>query len=136
VAIGRGRVVRPGADLTVVTWGATVERSRQAAELLAAEGAEVGVVDLRSIRPWDTQLVAEQVAATGRLLVVHEDTLAGGWGGEVASWVGEHCFADLDAPVRRLGALDTHVAYEPTLERAILPQMSDIVDAARELLAF
>ena len=136
VAIGRGRVVRPGADLTVVTWGATVERSRQAAELLAAEGAEVGVVDLRSIRPWDTQLVAEQVAATGRLLVVHEDTLTGGWGGEVASWVGEHCFADLDAPVRRLGAADTHVAYEPTLERAILPQMSGIVDAARELLAF
>jgi 2-oxoisovalerate dehydrogenase E1 component len=136
VAIGKGRVVRPGSDLTIVTWGATVEKSRQAAVALEAEGADVAVVDLRSIRPWDQELVADQVAATGRLLVVHEDVLTGGFGGEIAAWVGEHCFSELDAPVRRVGAKDTHVAYEPTLERAILPQVDDIAGAARELLAY
>jgi 2-oxoisovalerate dehydrogenase E1 component len=136
VAIGRGRTVRPGGDLTIVTWGATVEKSRVAAVALEDEGAEVGVIDLRSIRPWDQDLVAEAVAASGRLLVVHEDTLTAGFGGEVAAWVGEHCFAELDAPVRRVGAADTHVAYEPGLERAVLPQTDDIAAAARSLLAY
>jgi 2-oxoisovalerate dehydrogenase E1 component len=136
VAIGRGRVVRPGTDLTIVTWGATVEKSRQAAAALAAEDADVGIVDLRSIRPWDQQLVGDHVVATGRVLVVHEDTMTGGFGGEIAAWIGEHCFADLDAPVRRVAALDTHVAYEPTLERAVLPQVDDIIAAARDLLTY
>ena len=136
VPIGKGRVVQPGDDLTIVTWGATVEKSRQAAAQLAEDGASVGIVDLRSIRPWDTELVAERVAATSRVLVVHEDTLTGGFGGEVAAWIGEHCFSDLDAPVRRVAALDTHVPYEPSLERAVLPQVEDIASAAREVLAF
>jgi 2-oxoisovalerate dehydrogenase E1 component len=136
VALGRGRVARPGEDLTIVTWGATVEKSCQAAAALDARGASVGVIDLRSIRPWDTGLVAEAVADTGRVLVVHEDTLTGGFGGEVAAWVAEHCFTDLDAPVRRVGAADTHVAYAPVLERAILPQVDDIATAAEALLAF
>jgi 2-oxoisovalerate dehydrogenase E1 component len=136
VPIGKGRVVVPGDDLTVVTWGATVEKSRQAAAALAGDGASVGVVDLRSIRPWDTDLVAETVARTGKVMVVHEDTLTGGFGGEVAAWVAEHCFSELDAPVRRVAALDTHVPYEPSLERAVLPQVDDIVSAAREVLAF
>ncbi len=136
VPIGKGRVVVPGDDLTVVTWGATVEKSRQAAAALAGDGASVGVVDLRSIRPWDTELVAETVARTGKVMVVHEDTLTGGFGGEVAAWVAEHCFSELDAPVRRVAALDTHVPYEPSLERAVLPQVDDIVSAAREVLAF
>ncbi len=136
VPLGKGRVVRPGDDLTIVTWGATVEKSRQAAAQLAEDGAEVGIVDLRSIRPWDSELVAERVAATGRLMVVHEDTLTGGFGGEVAAWAAEHCFTDLDAPVRRVAAMDTHVPYEPGLERAVLPQVEDIAAATRELLAF
>jgi 2-oxoisovalerate dehydrogenase E1 component len=136
IGFGRGRDVRLGDDLTIVTWGATVEKSRVAAEQLAADGAEVGVVDLRSIQPWDQALVAERVAATGRLLVVHEDTLTAGFGAEIAAWVAEHCFADLDAPVRRVGALDTHVPYEPTLERAVLPQVDDITEAARALLHY
>jgi 2-oxoisovalerate dehydrogenase E1 component len=136
VGIGKGRVVIGGDDLVVVTWGATVEKSRQAAAELAGDGASVAVVDLRSIRPWDTELVGGLVADTGRVLVVHEDTLTGGFGGEVAAWIGEHCFSSLDAPVRRVAALDTHVAYEPGLERAILPQVDDIVSAARDLLAY
>jgi 2-oxoisovalerate dehydrogenase E1 component len=137
VPFGSGRVVRPGRDVTVVTWGATVEKSRLAAEQLAVEdGASLEVVDLRSLVPWDTDLVADSVARTSRLLVVHEDVLTCGFGAEVAAWAGEHCFADLDAPVRRLAAPDHHVPYEPTLERATLPQVDDVVAAARSLLAF
>ena len=136
IGFASGRDVRLGRDLTVVTWGATVERCRQAAEVLSGEGADIGIVDLRSIRPWDQELVAARVAGTGRLLVVHEDTLTAGFGAEVAAWVAEHCFADLDAPVRRVAALDTHVPYEPTLERAVLPQVDDIATAARLLLEY
>ena len=80
--------------------------------------------------------MADSVARTGRLLVVHEDVLTGGWGGEVAAWVAEACFTDLDAPVRRVAAADCHVPYEPTLEAAVLPQVADIDAAARDLLAF
>jgi 2-oxoisovalerate dehydrogenase E1 component len=134
VPFGRGRVVMPGRDLTIVTWGATVEKSRQAAETLG--GASVELVDLRSILPWDRELVAESVVRTSRLLVVHEDILTGGFGGEVAAWVAEHCFEHLDAPIARVGATDTHVAYEPSLERAILPQVETIAAAARRVLDY
>lgn len=131
---GIGDVRRPGDDVTVVTWGATVSRSVEAAERLAErEGIEVEVIDLRTIAPWDRALVAESAARTSRVLVVHEDTLTAGFGGEVAAWVGEHCFADLDAPVRRIGATDTPVAYEPTLEDAILPQVAGIEAALWDL---
>jgi 2-oxoisovalerate dehydrogenase E1 component len=137
IPFGRGRISVAGDELTIVTWGALVEKSRQAAAALAAEdGSSVQVIDLRSLAPWDHELVATEVARTGRLLVAHEDVLTSGFGAEVAAWVGEHCFSDLDAPVRRLAAADTHVAYEPTLAKAILPQVSDIAAAARELLAF
>jgi 2-oxoisovalerate dehydrogenase E1 component len=136
IPFGRGFVARPGRDLTIVTWGALVEKSRQAARSLAEAGAEVEIIDLRSIVPWDQELVAESVARTGRLLVAHEDVITAGFGAEVAAWVGDECFGDLDAPVRRVGALDTFVAYEPTLERAILPQVEDIATAARALLDF
>ena len=85
---------------------------------------------------WDKDLVAEQVARTSRVLVVHEDILTAGFGAEVAAWVGEHCFTDLDAPVARVGATDTHVAYEPALEKAILPQVEGIAAAARRVLEF
>ncbi len=131
VPFGVGCVVQPGRDLTIVTYGATVERSRQAA---AAVGASIEVIDLRSIMPWDQALVAESVARTGRLMVVSEDHLTCGFGAEVAAWVGEHCFSDLDQPVARVGTLDTHIAYEPGLERATLPQVETIEAAARRLL--
>ncbi len=133
VPFGKGRVVRSGADLTIVTYGATVERSMKAVH---QAGIDAEVVDLRSIAPWDQDLVAESVSRTGRLLVVTEDNLTCGFGAEVAAWASEHCFHDLDAPVSRVGAADTHVAYEPTLERATLPQVDDIATAAGSLLAF
>ena len=132
---GRGTVARPGRDLTIVTWGATVQKSLVAATELAGERCSAEVIDLRTISPWDTELVSESVERTGRLLVVHEDTLTAGFGAEVAAWAAEHCFWALDAPVTRVAALDTFVAYEPSLEQAILPQVSDITAAARRLAA-
>jgi 2-oxoisovalerate dehydrogenase E1 component len=137
IPFGHGDVCRPGDDCTIVSWGATVEKSlRAAAQAADAEGLEIEVVDLRTISPWDRDIVAESVARTHRLLVVHEDVLTAGFGAEVAAWVAEHCFTDLDAPVRRVAALDTHVAYEPSLEQAVLPQESDIARALIELCAF
>jgi 2-oxoisovalerate dehydrogenase E1 component len=137
IPFGAAAVRRPGDDLTIVTWGATVEKSVQAAKQASdTEGIEAEVIDLRTIVPWDHQLVAESVRRTGRLLVVHEDTLTGGFGGEVAAWAVEHCFADLDAPIRRIAALDTHVAYEPSLEAVILPQVNDILAGLVDLAIY
>lgn len=132
---GRGRYVTRGSDVTIVTWGATVEKSRQAAEKLQAEdGASLEIIDLRTLVPWDQELVAASVENTSRALVVHEDTHRGGFGGEIASWIGDELFWSLDAPVGRVSALDCHVGYEPTLEDAILPQVDDIVAGARRVL--
>ncbi len=137
VPFGRAACARPGRDLTMVTWGAMVERCRMAAgELQRTVGAEVEVLDLRTLAPWDKEMVAESVSRTGKALVVHEDVVTCGFGAEVAAWVGDELFDELDGPVRRVGAKDTHVAYEPTLEAATLPQVADIVGAAEALLRF
>ena len=136
IPIGRAATVRPGSDLTIVTWGATVHKSLEAAEELATGDVNAEIIDLRSLIPWDKEAVASSVERTSRLLVVHEDVLTSGFGAEVAAWTGEACFRELDAPISRVGATDTFVAYEPTLERAILPQTDDIVAAARALLAY
>ena len=136
IPLGKADFAKRGDDLTIVTYGATVERSRQAAALLADDGATVEIIDLRCLIPWDKELVAESVAKTSRVLVVHEDIRTAGFGAEVAAWVAENCFDDLDAPVGRVGAQDCHVGYEPTLEQAILPQAADIANAARDLLAY
>ncbi len=135
VPFGSGSVARPGRDLTIVTWGATVQKSLEAAVALAEDGIDAEIVDLRSLSPWDHDLVAESTEKTSRLLVVHEDTLTAGFGAEVAAWAAEHCFWSLDAPVVRVGATDTPVAYEPGLEKAILPQVEGIADAARAVVA-
>jgi 2-oxoisovalerate dehydrogenase E1 component len=132
---GRGRYVTRGTDLTIVTWGATVERSRKAAEQLAeTDGASIEVIDLRTLVPWDQEMVAESVAKTSRLLVVHEDVVRAGFGGEIAAWVADQAFWQLDAPIGRVGAQECHVAYAPELEEAILPQVDDIATAAHRLL--
>ncbi len=135
VPFGKGYVDHAGGALTVVSYGATVERTRKAVASLGYED-EVELIDLRWIIPWDHDLVAASVAKTGRCLVVHEDVITCGFGAEVAAWVAEHCFESLDAPVRRVAAIDTHVAYEPTLEAAVLPQVDDIAAAIKDLLAY
>jgi 2-oxoisovalerate dehydrogenase E1 component len=135
IPFGKGRYVTRGDDLTIVTWGATVQRSRLAAERLAeTDGASVEIIDLRTLVPWDREMVAESVAKTARLLVVHEDTVQGGFGGEIVAWAADQSFWDLDAPIGRVGAQECHVAYAPELETAILPQPDDIVAAAHRLL--
>jgi 2-oxoisovalerate dehydrogenase E1 component len=137
VPFGSGAVRRTGDELTIITYGATVEKSLQAAARLEEEGAcSIEVIDLRSLVPWDQELVAESVRKTGRALVVHEDVLTCGFGAEVAAWIADELFSCLDAPVRRVGAADTCVAYEPTLEAAILPQVDDIANAAKELARY
>jgi 2-oxoisovalerate dehydrogenase E1 component len=133
---GRGTVVKPGDAVTVVTWGATVHRAVQAAHDVDPSDTRVEVLDLRTIVPWDRDIVAESIAKTGRVLVLHEDTLTAGFGAEVAAWIADECFEDLDAPVLRLAAIDTPVGYEPGLEDATLPQVSDIAHDLQHLLSY
>jgi 2-oxoisovalerate dehydrogenase E1 component len=134
--IGKAAIRRAGDDLTVVTWGATVQRSLIAAEKLAEEGTEIEVIDLRTLSPYDHETIATSIAKTGRCLVVHEDVITAGFGAEIAAFAASECFESLDAPVRRCAAPDTWVGYELGLERAVLPQADGIAAAARDLVAF
>ena len=137
VPIGRGDVKREGGDATIITYGSTVHFSLEASETVSKEdGVETRVVDLRTLLPLDRDLIIDSVRATGRILIVHEDTLTGGVGGEVAALIAEHAFQYLDAPVRRVGALDAPVPFSPTLEAAHLPDAGRIVQALRDLLKY
>jgi 2-oxoisovalerate dehydrogenase E1 component len=129
VPFGKARRLLEGQDLTVVTYGALVQRSLVAANAAAKDGISVDLYDLRSLAPYDWEAVAESVKRTGKLLVVHEETKAWGYGAELAARAGEELFEWLDAPVRRVAALDTFVAYHPTLEDVILPQIADVQQA-------
>ena len=133
VPFGRARVVREGSDVTVVTYGALVQRTFLAAQEAAEQGIETEILDLRTLQPLDFESVARSVRKTGRAIVAHEDTMFCGYGAEVAALIAEQCFMDLDAPVRRVAALDTMVAYAPTLEDHILPQKGDVLRAIREI---
>jgi 2-oxoisovalerate dehydrogenase E1 component len=137
VPFGKAKVVRAGKDLTVVTYGALVPRALQAAEKLAREkGVDVELIDLRSLSPYDWEAIAESVKKTSRAIVAHEDTLSWGYGAEIAARIGEELFDWLDAPVRRVGAMDTFVAYQPVLEDAILPQAEDLYKAMEEMAGY
>jgi len=136
VPFGRARVRRPGKDLTVVSYGTTVHWALRAAQRMADEGVDVEVIDLRSLAPWDKGTVMTSVKKTGRLLVVHEDKLTGGFGGEVASYVGEHGFNYLDAPVSRLGSKDSPVPFSRILEHEVLVQEAGVLEAVRKLAAY
>jgi pyruvate/2-oxoglutarate/acetoin dehydrogenase E1 component len=137
VPIGRGDVRREGDDAVIFTYGSTVSFCLEAAEKVAKEdGRETKVVDLRTLLPLDRELIIGSVRATGKVLIVHEDTLTGGVGGEVAALVAEHAFEYLDAPVKRVGALDAPVPFAPTLESAHLPDSVKIAGALRELLRY
>jgi 2-oxoisovalerate dehydrogenase E1 component len=135
VPFGKASIVREGKDLTVVTYGALVQKTLQAAAKLAEEGVSTELIDLRTLNPYDWETIAESVRKTSRVLVAHEDCLSWGFGAEIAARLAEELFHELDAPVKRVGALDTYVAYHPTLEKTILPQASDIERAMRELAA-
>ncbi len=136
IPLGRALIARAGGDLTVVTYGALVERSLRAARALADEGIGVEVIDLRSLNPFDWETVAASVAKTGKAVVAYEDPLSFGYGAEIAALIADRLFEHLDAPVRRVASLDTFVAYEPGLEDRILPQVADLVRAMKELSAY
>jgi 2-oxoisovalerate dehydrogenase E1 component len=134
VPFGKAKVVQQGSDLTLVTYGATVPRSLQAAQRIEREhGVKVEVIDLRSLNPFDWETVAHSVSKTNRVLVAHEDTLSWGYGAEISARIADELFDDLDAPVKRVAAKDTFVAYQPQIEEAILPQPDDIYQAMLNL---
>ena len=136
VPFGKARVAREGSDVTVVTYGALVQRTLLAAHEAAEEGIETEVLDLRTIQPLDFESVARSVRKTGRVIIAHEDTLFCGFGAEIAARIASECLMDLDAPVRRVAALDTPVAYSPQLEDVILPQKDTVLQAIREVAAY
>lgn len=133
VEVGRAAVVRSGSDVTVITYGMGVHWAQEALDQMPDVSGEI--VDLRTLLPWDREIVAASVTRTHRVLVLHEDTLTGGIGAEIAAWIGEHCFEQLDAPVRRLASLDTPVPFAPTLEANFLPQ-GKVAVAIRDLLRY
>ena len=132
----RVAVRREGTDVTVLTWGALVQRTLQAAERASKEGIDVMVVDLRTIAPYDWEGIARLVQATNRVVIAHEDQLTCGFGGELAARIADELFDHLDAPVKRVGALDCPVAYSPVLEEAILPQASDVLSTVRDVARY
>ena len=136
VPVGRAAIRRPGRDLSIITYGNTVHLSLRAAEQLALEGIDAEVVDLRTIVPLDTGSIEESVRRTGKALVVHEANLTGGFGGEIAAHIAEHCFELLDAPVRRIASLDAPVGFAKVLEEHILVGTEDIAAAVRSLAAY
>jgi pyruvate/2-oxoglutarate/acetoin dehydrogenase E1 component len=129
--IGEARVHQEGSDVTVVTWGAMVYTAEEAAAGL--DDVSVEILDLRSILPWDKEAVLASVRKTSKVIVLHEDTRTGGFGAEIAATIAEEAFEDLDAPPRRITALDTPVPFAPVLEAAFLPQAGDVAAALREL---
>ncbi|HEV2348558.1 MAG TPA: dehydrogenase E1 component subunit alpha/beta [Terriglobia bacterium] len=136
IPFGKAKLVREGSDLTIVTYGSLVVRAVQAAKQLAQEGVQVEILDLRSLLPYDWDLIAASVKKTSRMLVLHEDSISFGYGAEIAARVAEDLFEFLDAPVRRLAGKDLYVPYHPVLEDAVLPQPADIIRVAQELAAY
>ena len=136
IPFGRAAERRAGTDLVIITWGALVQRSLVAAQHAEKNGISVRVIDLRTIIPFDWAAIAEAVTATNRVIVAHEDQLTCGFGAEIAARISEELFDQLDAPVTRIGAIDTPVAYAPELEEVILPQIEDIVKAIEKVAAY
>ncbi len=137
IPFGKANIVQPGEDLTVITYGAVVPRALQAAQRLEREhDVKVELIDLRSLSPFDWETIAASVEKTNRVLVAYEDSLSWGYGAEIAARIADQLFDRLDAPVRRVAATDTFVAYQPILEDAILPQPNDLFRAMKELAEY
>jgi 2-oxoisovalerate dehydrogenase E1 component len=136
IPFGKAKIVREGADVTVVTYGATVQRALAAARDVAERGIDVEVIDLRSLSPWDREAVFTSVKKTNRVIVGYEDSISWGYGAEIAAAIADECFAWLDAPVKRVASTDTFVGYAPQLEDATLPQVASFVRAYEEIASF
>jgi 2-oxoisovalerate dehydrogenase E1 component beta subunit len=137
VPIGPAELRLEGRDLSLITYGGTMHQALDAARIVEKEdGLKVEVLDLRTLLPLDREAILATARKTGKVLIAHEDRLTGGIGGEVAAIIAEHAFDYLDGPIRRVAALDTHVAFSPPLEEYILPNTNKIVEAIRELAAY
>jgi 2-oxoisovalerate dehydrogenase E1 component len=137
IPFGKAAIVKPGKDLTIITYGAVVPRALEAARKMQREqGIDVELIDLRSLTPYDWEAIATSVRKTSKVIVAHEDMQSWGYGAEIAARIGDELFHDLDAPVRRVGAMDTFVAYQPLLEDIILPQVEHLYKAMSDLAAF
>ena len=136
IPFGKAKTVREGNDVSIITFGALVERSNQAAKRLEQQGVSVEIIDLRTLVPYDWEAIAESVKKTSRVIVAHEDPISYGYGAEIAARISDELFEYLDAPVRRVGATDTFVGYAPQLEDFILPQSEDVEKAVLKLLKY
>jgi 2-oxoisovalerate dehydrogenase E1 component len=133
IPFGKAKTVREGRDLSIITYGALVQRSLVAARQAEQQGINVEVIDLRSLQPYDWKAIVRSVKRTSKVIVAHEDSLSFGYGAELAARIADELFEFLDAPVRRVAALDTFVAYAPQVEDAILPQVADVAKAIMDL---
>ena len=136
IPFGKARTHRDGDEIVVVTWGAMVYTASDAADVLEQDGVSVEVLDLRTLIPWDREAVLASVRKCSKVLVLHEDTRTGGFGGEIAATIAEEAFEHLDAPVKRLAAPDCPVPFSPVLEKAYIPQVDDVVRALKELIEY
>lgn len=136
IPFGKARIVQEGTDATIVAWGALVQKSVDAAKKLSGEGYSVEVIDLRTLAPFDMEAIKTSLGKTNRILICHEETKTSGFAGEIAARINEECFESLDAPILRVAAKDSHVAYCPQQEEYILPQVSDVEEELRKLLTY
>ena len=136
IPFGKARVVKEGSDLSIITYGAVVHRAEVAAAQLQREGINVEIIDLRSLSPYDWEAIAATVRKTHRVIVAYEDMLSWGYGAEIAARIADELFEELDAPVKRVAAIDTFCAYQPKLEDVILPQVGHITAAVKQLLEY
>jgi len=137
IPFGKAKVVHPGSDVTVITYGAVVPRALQAVHRLDREqGLKIELIDLRTLNPFDWDTIAASVSKTNRVIVAYEDTLSWGYGAEIAARIADQLFEHLDAPVKRVAAKDAFVPYQPVLESAMLPQVQDLYLAMKELAEY
>ncbi len=136
IPIGKARVHREGRDLSIITYAAMVHTAQEAADVLAKEGIEVEIIDLRTLCPLDREAITQTVKKTNKVILLHEDTKTGGLAGEIAAIINEEAFEDLDGPIVRIAALDTPVPFSPPLEHFFLPKVEDVVREAKKLHAY
>ena len=133
---GKAKVVKEGNDITVVSWGVSLWDSMLAAKKLEDENYSVEVIDLRTIVPLDEETIFNSVKKTNKVIIIHEDTLFGGFGAEIAARIADNCFTYLDAPVKRIAAKDSHIPYAPVLENEVLPNRDEIYNGIKNLLMY